>query len=76
MTNPSRSKSPAKRHHGSSLDSFLKEEGVFEHVQTSVLASVQATAMGLHKAGVMTHAVLCEFDQLCSPQRKKPVERR
>lgn len=44
-----------KKHHGSSLDDFLKEEGV--------LAAVEATARGLNDAGVMPTPTLREFEQ-------------
>lgn len=45
----------SNKHHGSSLDDFLKEEGI--------LAAVEATARGLHNAGVMNTATLREFEQ-------------
>lgn len=40
MTNPSRSKGPAKRHHGSTLDSLLKEEGIYEETQARAIKEV------------------------------------
>jgi len=45
----------AKKHHGSSFDNFLKEEGIF--------AAVEATARGLRDAGVMQTPMLREFEQ-------------
>lgn len=47
----------SKRHHGSSLDKFLKEEGIF--------AAVQATVDGLHRAGAMNAITLRELTELC-----------
>lgn len=44
-----------KKHHGSSLDDLLKEEGV--------LAAVEAAASGNHDAGVMPTPTLREFKQ-------------
>lgn len=44
-----------KKHHGSSLDDFLNEEGVF--------AAVEATARGLHDAGAMNRVTLRAFEQ-------------
>lgn len=46
----------SNKHHGSSLDDFLKEEGIF--------AAVEATARGLHGAGVMSTATLRELQRM------------
>jgi len=62
MSSPCRSKGPAKRHHGTTLDSFLKEEGLHD----SILAAVLATAQGLNNAGAMDHTTLGEFAQISS----------
>jgi antitoxin HicB len=42
MTKPRRSKNP---HIGSSLDSFLKEEGIYEDVQTTAIKRVLASQL-------------------------------
>lgn len=77
MTNPSRSKSPAKRHHGTTLDSFLKEQGIYEETRAQavgvrqsasrkapspILKAVHATVTGLQKAGVMSEPALRASD--------------
>ena len=58
-----------RRHHGSSLDDFLKEEGI--------LAAVEATARGLHRADVMNRVTLREFEQFCEqpPRQAAPNAR-
>jgi hypothetical protein len=55
---------PNNKHHGTSIDGFLKEEGVLQRLQDSMLAAVHDTATGLHKAGTMDRAMLCELDRL------------
>lgn len=62
-----------KKYHGTSLDSFLKEEGVLQRVQDSVLVAVHDTAKGLHKAGAMNQRTLSEFDRLCEPATETPA---
>lgn len=58
------------KHHGSSLDSFLKEEGVQQRMKDSVLAAVHDTAKGLANAGATDQATLCEFDRLRERTRR------
>lgn len=57
----------SNKHHGSSLDDFLKEEGI--------LAAVEATARGLHDAGVMNTATLREFQRQALPLAPARIKR-
>ena len=67
-----------KRHHGSSLDSLLKEEGVFEETQTRAIKEVAvwqlaetSAKQSLNKArlAVLLKTSRSQVDRLLEPSR-------
>ena len=67
-----------KRHHGSSLDSFLKEEGVFEEAQTLAIKEVvvwqlteamKKQSLSKARLAVMLKTSRSQVDRLLDPTR-------
>lgn len=67
-----------KRHHGSSLDSFLKEEGVFEEAQALAIKEVvvwqlteamKAQSLSKSRLAVMLKTSRSQVDRLLDPTR-------
>jgi predicted XRE-type DNA-binding protein len=68
----------SKRHHGTSLDSFLKEEGVFEESQTLAIKEVvvwqltdamEKQSMSKARLATMLKTSRSQVDRLLDPTR-------
>jgi len=68
----------SKRHHGTSLDSFLKEEGVFEELQTLAVKEVvvwqlteamEQQSVSKSRLAVLLKTSRSQVDRLLDPTR-------